>query len=297
MTSVSTAPSQAAGLPLAGLRVLSLALNLPGPAALMRARAMGARCLKLEPPSGDPMSHYSTQAYADLHAGIEVERVDLKAEAGQARLREALAGSDVVLTSFRPSALRRLGLGWDDLQARHPQLSLVAIVGDSAAPEVPGHDLTYQAEHGLVTGTALPATLYADMGGALQASEALLQAALLKQQGQPGRYFEVALAGAAGFLGLPRHWGLTLPTGIIGGAHAGYQVFACADGRVAVAALEPHFCARLLDAAGLPAGTDPLLPATRTALASWMRGLTRAQLDALARERDIPLHTLGADAD
>ena len=87
MSASSTSPAQAAGA-LAGLRVLSLALNLPGPAALMRARAMGARCLKLEPPSGDPMSHYSTQAYADLHAGIEVERVDLKAEAGQARLRE-----------------------------------------------------------------------------------------------------------------------------------------------------------------------------------------------------------------
>ncbi len=293
-----TAPSAASfpTLPLAGFRVLSLALNLPGPAALMRARALGARCVKLEPPGGDPMAHYSAQAYADLHAGIEVERIDLKSDAGQARLREALAHSDAVLTSFRPSALPRLGLGWDDLHARHPGLSLVAIVGDTAAPEVPGHDLTYQAEHDLVTGHALPATLYADMGGALQATEALLHTALLRQSGQPGRLFEVGLSEAAAFLGLPRHWGLTRRTGMIGGAHAGYQVYACQDGRVAVAALEPHFCARLMEAASLPAGSDPLAPATHAALAAWMQARTRAELDALARARDIPLHTLANDS-
>ena len=61
--SLSAAASHPASFaPLAGVRVLSLALNLPGPAALMRCRALGARCTKLEPPSGDPMGHYDRAA-------------------------------------------------------------------------------------------------------------------------------------------------------------------------------------------------------------------------------------------
>jgi crotonobetainyl-CoA:carnitine CoA-transferase CaiB-like acyl-CoA transferase len=77
----------------------------------------------------------------------------------------------------------------------------------------------------------------------------------------------------------------------VGGAHAGYGVYACADGRVAVAALEPHFAAALCSAAGLPA-QDMLNPAAREAIASFLRRQTRAELDQLARERDLPLHTL-----
>ena len=71
--------------PLKGLRILSLALNLPGPAALWRLRQMGASCVKLEPPSGDPMAHYCHPAYDIMHAGIRVITADLKAPAGQKR--------------------------------------------------------------------------------------------------------------------------------------------------------------------------------------------------------------------
>lgn len=285
--------------PLAGFRILSLALNLPGPAALMRLRRMGASCAKLEPPAGDPMRHYSPQAYAQLHEGIEVVAADLKTPAGQEVLQRELARTDVLLTSFRPSALPRLGLAWDSLQRRHPALSQVAIVGSpGAAADAPGHDLTYQAASGLVPGLALPATLYADMGGALAASEAVLQAALHGRGtgAQPSRgvYIEVALSEAADYLALPRQWGLTQPQGWVGGAHAGYQVYECRDGRVAVAALEPHFAAALCKVAGLGASDAAALlaPATRRHLARFLLSQTRAQLDALARENDIPLHTL-----
>ena len=79
-------------LPLKGVRVLSLALNLPGPAALMRCRQMGATCVKLEPPphptapkgtSGDPMGLYNRKAYDTLHEGVRIANVDLKSEKGQ----------------------------------------------------------------------------------------------------------------------------------------------------------------------------------------------------------------------
>ena len=290
-------PSSATDLhaPLQGVRVLSLALNLPGPAALMRCRTMGAACLKLEPPGGDPMRQYNPAAYAALHHGVRVESADLKTEAGQQQLHAELAKTDVLLTSFRPSALEKLGLGWAALQARHPALSEVAIVGaPGERAEEPGHDLTYLAESGLVTGTELPPTLYADMGGALMASEAVLQAALLRARGAAqgrGVYLEVALNAAADWLALPRTWGLTRPDGAVGGAHAGYRVYPCADGRVAVAALEPHFAARLCEAADLPS-RDMFAAATHEALAAWLRQRTRAELDAMARQRDVPLLTL-----
>lgn len=279
--------------PLAGVRVLSLALNLPGPAALLRCRAMGASCVKFEPPTGDPMGHYNKAAYAALHEGVDVRTADLKTEAGQEELHRTLEETDVLLTSFRPSALDKLGLGWAALHARHPALSQVAIVGaPGARAEEPGHDLTYLAESGLVTGTELPPTLYADMGGAVLASEAVLKA-LLHARAAPGTgaYLEVALNAAADWLALPRTWGLTRPTGAVGGAHAGYRVYPCADGRVAVAALEPHFAARLCEAAGV-ASRDMLAPGTREALAAWLRTRTRAELEAMAGERDVPLLTL-----
>lgn len=281
--------------PLRGQRILSLALNLPGPAALMRLRRMGASCTKLEGPAGDPMGHYNQGAYDTLHEGVKVVGADLKSEAGQRKLHQLLARTDVLLTSFRPSALNKLGLGWKTLHKQYPQLSLVAIVGaPGARAEEPGHDLTYLADNGLVTGLDLPPTLFADMGGALMASEAVLQAALLRAAKGQGVNFEVALSEAAAWAALPRSWGMTLPKGAVGGAHAGYKVYPCKDGRVAVAALEPHFAAALCAAAGVRASDIKAMfaPATHQAIAAFLSSQTRAQLDQLAVARDIPLHTL-----
>jgi crotonobetainyl-CoA:carnitine CoA-transferase CaiB-like acyl-CoA transferase len=290
--------------PLRGVRVLSLALNLPGPGALMRLRAMGAICTKAEPPgpkgapagtSGDPMGQYNPAAYATLHEGIKVVTIDLKTDRGQAALHKALTSTDVLLTSFRPSALNKLGLGWKGLHKRYPALSVVAIVGaPGERAEEPGHDLTYLADAGLVTGLDLPATLFADMGGALLASEAALKAVLVQKTSGKGTFQEIALSDAAHWLALPRSWGLTQPSGAVGGAHAGYRVYPCKNGRVAVAALEPHFAASLCQVAGVEMqGMGTMFkPATHTAVASFLAGQTRAQLDKLAVKHDIPLHTL-----
>ncbi len=278
--------------PLRGTRILSLALNLPGPAALMRLRTLGARCAKLEPPAGDPMQAYRPEAYAVLHTGVRVLQADLKSEAGRKVLQRELVRSDVLLTSFRPSALKRLGLDWPALQRQYPALCLVAIVGAAgAAAEIPGHDLTYMAEQGLVQGLNLPPTLYADMGGALLASEAVQLALMLRAKSGTGVRREVALSEAAAWLGLPRHWGLVSPTSAVGGGHAGYRVYACKDGRVAVAALEPHFAQALCAAAGLKPASM-MAPAMHQALETWFAQQTRRTLDALAQRLDLPLHTL-----
>ena len=280
---------------LKGVRLLSLALNLPGPAALMRCQQMGARCVKLEPPSGDPMQHYSPTAYAQLQSRVKVISADLKTEAGQKTLHRELAKTDVLITSFRPSAIEKLGLSWKSLHRIYPSLSQVAIVGSPGArAEEPGHDLTYVADSGLVPGLELPATLYADMGGSLTASEAVLQAVLSQRSSGKGIRLEVALSSAAQYLALPRHWGLTQPSGFVGGAHAGYRVYACKDGRVAVAALEPHFAAALCAAAGLQASDVASLQTqgARDSIARFLKKQTRLQLDALAVLRDIPLYTM-----
>ncbi|MFZ4481353.1 MAG: CoA transferase [Rhodoferax sp.] len=290
-------------LPLKGIRVLSLSLNLPGPAALMRCRQMGASCVKLEPPpaagsaagaSGDPMGSYNRAAYGVLQKNVRVAVADLKTERGQRSLHRELAKADVLLTSFRPSALNKLGLAWKTLHKLYPLLSQVAIVGaPGARAEEPGHDLTYLAENNLVNGLELPPTLYADMGGSLMASEAVLKAVLLQRKGK-GHYIEVALSEAAAYLALPRCWGLTGAGAAVGGGHAGYRVYACSNGRVAVAALEPHFAKSLCAAAQIEYANilTMLSPQTHQRLSDYMKTMSREKLDSLAKEKDIPLYTL-----
>ena len=284
--------------PLRGTRIVSLALNLPGPAALRRLADMGARCTKVNPPAGDPMQAYTPNGYDALHRGVKEVQLDLKDPKGQAGLHKLLAQTDILLTSFRPSALVKLGLGWKALHRQYPSLSLVQVVGaPGPLAEIPGHDLTYQAEVGLVPGMELPASLFADMGGALMASEAALKATLLQKTTGKGSLHEVALSEAAAWLALPRQWQMTTADGAVGGAHAGYRVYPCKNGRVAVAALEPHFAQRLCEAAGVSIThpvKDLFKPQVRQAIAGFLAGKTRQQLDTLAQARDIPLMSLQA---
>jgi len=282
--------------PLRGVRVVTLALNLPGPAAIMRLAQMGASCTKINPPSGDPMFHYTPDGYALFHKGVKGKTLNLKTAAGQAAIHTLLPNTDVLLTSFRPSALNKLGLGWKSLHKQYPGLSLIEVVGaPGPLAEIPGHDLTYQAEVGLVNGMGLPPSLFADMGGALMASEAALKAVLtLKTTGQGSRH-EVALSEAAAWLALPRRLRMTTPEGAVGGAHAGYRVYACKNGRVAVAALEPHFATSLCEAAGAQIShpsKDMFKLSTHRAIENFLASQTRQQLDKLASAKDIPMMSL-----
>jgi crotonobetainyl-CoA:carnitine CoA-transferase CaiB-like acyl-CoA transferase len=280
---------------LRGSRLLSLALNLPGPAAVQRLHAMGARCIQVLPPSGDPMAQYSPQAQQQLGLGIWQTTLDLKSATGQRRLHALLGRVDVLLTSFRPAALRRLGLDAESLRTRYPTLCSVAIVGaPGPRADEPGHDLSYQAEAGLVPGLQMPVSLLADMAGALLASEAVLQVLAQRQRSGSGAHREVALTEAAHWLALPRQWGLTQAGALLGGGHAGYRVYPCLDGRVALAALEPHFAAALAQLVGLDAPSLPDWGSAQThqSVAAFMAPRTRAQLEQLAAAHDLPLHTL-----
>lgn len=267
--------------PLRGVRIVTLALNLPGPAAAARLKALGAQVLKIEPPGGDPMAQMSPALYRALHRGVPVRAVDLKTPQGQADLQAVLQQSDLLLTAFRPAALKRLGLDKRSLAASHPHLSAVFIVGyPGAQAHLPGHDLTFQAEAGLIDAARLPSTLLADMMGGLLVTEtalgALLQAKVL---GQAAR-LDIALSDAAGFAAVPRALGMTAPGQLLGGALPEYGVYPCADGLVAIAALEAHFQRALAQVAqGM----------THRAITRWCKTQTAAQLTALAQQHDLPL--------
>ena len=135
------------------------------------------------------------------------------------------------------------------------------------------------------------------------ASEAILKAVITQKAKGKSIFIEVALADAAGYLALPRTWGLTRPPGAngkadvggsVGGGHAGYRVYPCKDGRVAVAALEPHFAASLCAAAGIAHSgmLTMFAPATHAGVAAFYLTQTRRQLDQLAVAQDIPMHTM-----
>ena len=124
------------------------------------------------------------------------------------------------------------------------------------------------------------------------ASEAALKALISHKTTGKGSRHEVALSDAAAWLALPRQLRMTTPDGAVGGAHAGYRIYACKNGRVAVAALEPHFAVSLCEAAGVQLAhpvKDLFKPATRKAIEAFLASQTRAQLDKLATAKDIPL--------
>jgi alpha-methylacyl-CoA racemase len=262
---------------------VSTALNLPGPAACARLRALGAKVKKVEPPSGDPMESFNAGWYRRLHDGIDVRRLDLKGAEGRSAMAALLEDADLLVTAQRASALSRMGLDAATLAPRHPRLCIVSIVGHPLPhDETPGHDLTYLAEHGLVAPPALPRTLFADMAGSERAVSTALALVIARDRGQPAQAARVALAEAAEALAQPLAEGLTCAGSILGGGRPGYNLYAAKRGWIAVAALEPHFEKRLAESLALPHLTQPAL-AAKFALEDaqhWERW---------ARERDLPI--------
>ena len=238
--------------PLAGMRVITLALNVPGPMAIERLRDLGATVTKIEPPQGDPLAAVSPAWYGRLTDDLTVVKCDLKTPAGRAQMNEQLGNTDLLLTSQRPAALDRLELGWENLHQRFPRLCQVAMVGYPAPNQnIAGHDLTYLGSNGLLRPPALPTTLYADVAGSEQAALAAVAVLLARERTGNAQYIEVAIADAAKRLAAPRDAGLTVTGARLGGAFAGYNLYRTKDGWIAVAALEPHFYQRLCEQLGV----------------------------------------------
>jgi crotonobetainyl-CoA:carnitine CoA-transferase CaiB-like acyl-CoA transferase len=272
--------------PLESVRVLTLAVNLPGPLAAARLYELGAAVIKVEPPEGDPLAHASPGWYSALHDGMEVRRLNLKESQDRSQLDPLLLHTDLLITATRPAALQRLGFSWPELHARYPRLCQVAIVGYPAPHEDrPGHDLTYQAKAGLLVPPHLPRACVADWGGAQEAVSAALSLLLARERGYGSSHIQVSLAEAAERFAQPLNEGLTIPGGVLGGGFAGYNLYRTRDGWIAVGALEPHFRQKLANELGL-ASLD------REQLQELFMTRTGREWESWGNERDLPLVAL-----
>lgn len=245
-----------------GIKVVNLAINLPGPAAGRRLQKLGAQVVKVEPPGGDPMFHFMPEWHAEMAKGQEIVTLDLKDADQRGSLDKLLAEADLLITATRPAALERLGLGWDELHLKCPNLCQVAIVGyPPPYDNAPGHDLTYQAKLGLLTPPQMPRTLIADMAGAEIAASEALALLLAKERGQEAGYAMVALSEAAAYMSEPFRIGFTAPGTMVGGGLPEYNLYEASDGWIAVAALEPHFKVAMEKALNFePKSPDELRP-------------------------------------
>lgn len=267
----------AAHRPLDGVRVVSLAVNLPGPLAAARLTSMGASVTKVEPPTGDPLALVAPTWYAELVRGQEVVRLDLKDPADRAALEDRLAGVDVLLTSMRPSALERLGL--PESVERHGLL-LVEVIGyDGDRAEEAGHDLTYQASRGMVAPPTMPLVPMVDVLGSERAVSATLAGLRVRESLGAAVHERVVLDEVADDAAASLRHGLTGPGAVLGGALPGYAIYATSDGYVAAGAIEPHFAARLAEHVG----------STRSELETAFASRPSAHWEQLGREHDVPV--------
>ena len=264
---------------LAGTAVVSLAANLPGPLAARRFADLGAQVTKVEPPGGDQLGDHAPDWYRELVAGMDVRVIDLKDAGGREQLESLLDDAQLLLTASRPSSLARLGLSWDRMHSAFPHLSQVAIIGGAgAAAEHPGHDLTYQAEAGLLVPPQLPTSLFVDLLGGERATSEGLAALYAARDSGTGCYREVALADAAHALAAPLRYGLTGAGAPLGGGSPTYHVYRTSDGHVALAAVELPFARRVGELLGPAEGWAELLAARSAAY--WVRW---------AAQHDLPL--------
>jgi crotonobetainyl-CoA:carnitine CoA-transferase CaiB-like acyl-CoA transferase len=268
---------------LQGIKIVSLALNAPGPVAAARLTRLGAEVTKVEPPSGDATSKVAPKWYEALCRGQTVLRLDLKDPGSRAQLDRLLENADLLLASFRPAALKRLGLDWESLHARHPRVCFVGIIGyPPPLEERTGHDLTYQADLGLLRPPEMPPTLFVDLAGAERAVSMAL--ALLNKAARTGEAgcAWVSLHECARDLAEPLKAGLTSAGGLLGGGYPLYGFYQANDGWIAIAALEPHFAERLLSELGLK-------KADRADLERIFLQRNAADWESWAAERDLPI--------
>lgn len=296
--------------PLAGRLVVDLSRLLPGPLTSRLLADLGARVIKVEEPKlGDPVRMApprlgGTGALAGiLLAGLESVALDLKERSGCVVLEALLDRADVLVESFRPGTLTRLGFPPERLRERWPRLVVCSISGwgtDGPYAARAGHDLTYLAiAGGLASTAAMPAAPLADLVGAWSAVAAVLAALLEREKTGRGSHVDAALfdagvhsnltAWAAEAGGKKKNVGDRLP---LTGAFPCYDLYKTAEGDVlALAALEPHFWRRFCEAAGRKDLIRKQYSSSRRIhrqVAALIRSRTRAEWIELITREDIP---------
>ncbi len=306
-------------LPLDGLRVLDFTRLLPGPYATLVLADLGAEVIKIESPKGGdylrwmpPLTGKKSYAFNALNSGKESLAVDLKTDEGVAIIHKLLVDTDVVIESFRPGVMDRLGLGYDAMRRINPKIIYCAISGygqDGPMKERAGHDLNYQGLAGIVGMTGptdqkptMPGAQLADLGGgALWSLTGILAALYERQATGEGRFIDVSMTdGSLAFLqmALAPHLGGNVEPASRGsdtltGGLACYDVYETQDGKyMSLAALEPKFWVAFCNAVQrtdlLPRqfGNARQIEETRVDLARLFKSKTREEWVALLLDVD-----------
>ncbi|MFE2734936.1 CaiB/BaiF CoA transferase family protein [Streptomyces sp. NPDC056723] len=252
---------------LAGVRIVDLSEQVPGPYATRLLAGLGADVIKVErPDSGDRLRHRPVMFDAENRGKRDLS-IDLKAPEGRAALLRLIASADVLVEGFRPGVMDRLGLGFEALTETNPKLIYLSISGygaDGPYRDLPGHDFQYLAFAGAIpcpqtyfAADYVPTTLpVADMGTSVYSVLAVVLALLEKQRDPDtftARHLDVGMSDCTLALMEPRiAEALSEPSSAAALVRPGYGVYATADGRyLSIGALEDHFWKRLVDALGL----------------------------------------------
>ena len=262
--------------PLEGIRVLDLTRLLPGNYCTLLLSDLGADVIKVEEPGrGDyirwtpPMVDGEGAIHRALNRGKRSVTLNLKEPEGAKLLRRLASGSQVLVESFRPGVLDRLGVGYEALAGENPALVYCAITGfgqDGPYRDLAGHDINYTGYTGILhaTGTpegppVLPSVQVGDFGGAMAAAIGILAALQETSRTGRGRLVDVSM------MDVVASWGAVLTswylaTGAVpergrmplSGGLACYRVYEAGDGKyLAVGALEPQFWRALCERLGL----------------------------------------------
>jgi alpha-methylacyl-CoA racemase len=259
------------GSALDGITVLDLSTVGPAARCTRILADLGARLVKLGAPAKSGINtEPAFHAYSGGR-GTRRARLDLKQPEGVAVFLRMAARADVVVESFRPGVVARLGIGYADVRATNPRIVYCSTSGygqDGPRVRWAGHDLNYLAVGGYLDcsgpradgGPPLPGATVADSAaGGMHAAIAILAALLRRQQTGEGEYLDVAVAdGVLSLMALPidEHLATGEPIGrghdVLSGRYACYDLYAARDGRwLAIAAIEPAFWANLCRALGL----------------------------------------------
>lgn len=255
-----------AALPLAGIRVLDLTRLLPGPAATMHLADMGAQVIKIEDPGpGDyarvmgQVRNEVSQFFVAVNRGKQFIRLDLKDAAQRERLLAMVEQADVLVESFRPGVMDKLGLGWSALRERNPKLVMCSISGygqDGPYAQLAGHDINYIGYAGMLEQTAgadgapvLPNLQVGDLlGGAQSALQGMLAALVAVKMGGAGRHVDVSMTDAVlahnlmPLVAINNGRAAVPGRDLLTGGVPCYNVYRTSDGRhMAVGALELKF--------------------------------------------------------
>jgi crotonobetainyl-CoA:carnitine CoA-transferase CaiB-like acyl-CoA transferase len=261
--------------PLAGLTVLEIGVFMAAPFATMQLADLGARVIKVEHPdvpdptrTTGPFVQGHSSPFARLNRNKESVALDLKSESGREAFLRLVDGADALVENLRPGALRRLGLGPDELRERNPRLVYASASGfgqDGPLSALPGLDIMAQARSGLmsITGTADgdPAKIgvpLCDLVSGLYTALAVTAALRARDRDGRGQDVDVSLLESGVSLAV---WeaGKYFATGEVGrplgSAHqtqAPYQAVRCADGWVTLGAITPKTWDGLCAALDLP---------------------------------------------